>query len=80
VRTALVTGVAGQDGIYLARSLRASGLAVVGTVAPGFAADDRSEEHTSDLQSRETISYAVFCLKKKKKTPETQNNQPQNTT
>ena len=26
---------------------------------------DRSEEHTSELQSRETISYAVFCLKKK---------------
>ena len=34
-----------------------------------FYADDdmvitRSEEHTSELQSRETISYAVFCLKK----------------
>ena len=29
--------------------------------------DARSEEHTSELQSRETISYAVFCLKKKKK-------------
>ena len=27
----------------------------------------RSEEHTSELQSRKTISYAVFCLKKKKK-------------
>lgn len=40
VRTALVTGVAGQDGIYLARSLRAAGTAVVGTVAPGFAATD----------------------------------------
>ena len=25
----------------------------------------KSEEHTSELQSRETISYAVFCLKKK---------------
>ena len=25
----------------------------------------RSEEHTSELQSRETNSYAVFCLKKK---------------
>src|SRR5216110_2387616 len=24
----------------------------------------RSEEHTSELQSRELISYAVFCLKK----------------
>src|ERR1044071_10321044 len=28
----------------------------------------RSEEHTSELQSRVDISYAVFCLKKKKKT------------
>src|SRR5216110_3593548 len=28
--------------------------------------DGRSEEHTSELQSRELISYAVFCLKKKK--------------
>src|SRR5213594_2289086 len=28
----------------------------------------RSEEHTSELQSRTLISYAVFCLKKKKKT------------
>ena len=27
----------------------------------------RSEEHTSELQSLVTISYAVFCLKKKKK-------------
>src|SRR5881275_3559711 len=26
----------------------------------------RSEEHTSELQSHGTISYAVFCLKKKK--------------
>src|SRR5881275_3585801 len=34
--------------------------------------DDRSEEHTSELQSPGTISYAVFCLKKK--------NRPTNTT
>ena len=27
----------------------------------------RSEEHTSELQSQFRISYAVFCLKKKKK-------------
>src|SRR3546814_7290572 len=30
--------------------------------------DSRSEEHTSELQSLMRISYAVFCLKKKKKT------------
>src|SRR3546814_6610083 len=30
-------------------------------------ASTRSEEHTSELQSLMRISYAVFCLKKKKK-------------
>src|SRR3546814_10258195 len=30
--------------------------------------DGRSEEHTSELQSLMRISYAVFCLKKKKHT------------
>src|SRR3546814_7968551 len=30
-------------------------------------ADNRSEEHTSELQSLMRISYAVFCLKKKTK-------------
>src|SRR3546814_4864765 len=34
------------------------------TVLPGL----RSEEHTSELQSIMRISYAVFCLKKKKNT------------
>src|SRR3546814_5172532 len=29
--------------------------------------NERSEEHTSELQSLMRISYAVFCLKKKKK-------------
>src|SRR3546814_2910345 len=29
---------------------------------------ERSEEHTSDLQSLMRLSYAVFCLKKKQKT------------
>src|SRR3546814_2388591 len=32
----------------------------------------RSEEHTSELQSLMRISYAVFCLKKKKKTTKEQ--------
>src|SRR3546814_8399644 len=38
---------------------------------PRTGAGARSEEHTSELQSLMRISYAVFCLKKKKK-----NNQP----
>src|SRR3546814_10064744 len=33
---------------------------------------DRSEEHTSELQSLMRISYAVFCLKKKKTQIKTQ--------
>ena len=39
---------------------KTGGLAVLfGNLAP-----NRSEEHTSELQSQEIISYAVFCLKK----------------
>src|SRR3546814_9557709 len=36
-------------------------------VSPGMLDGYRSEEHTSELQSLMRISYAVFCLKKKKK-------------
>src|SRR3546814_1388458 len=35
-------------------------------LAPGVQFLHRSEEHTSELQSLMRISYAVFCLKKKK--------------
>src|SRR3546814_1378249 len=50
----------------------------IGSLEPGRPADlvlwdgdplERSEEHTSELQSLMRISYAVFCLEKKK-TPE----------
>src|SRR3546814_1806876 len=37
---------------------------------------DRSEEHTSELQSLMRISYAVFCLKKKKKNKQPTINTP----
>src|SRR3546814_10058943 len=37
------------------------------TLTIGSADPDRSEEHTSELQSLMRISYAVFCLKKKKR-------------
>src|SRR3546814_3982033 len=37
-------------------------------IAPPRRARRRSEEHTSELQSLMRISYAVFCLKKKKNT------------
>src|SRR3546814_7156872 len=35
--------------------------------------DERSEEHTSELQSLMRISYAVFCLQKKKHQQTTKN-------
>src|SRR3546814_8575323 len=40
----------------------------------------RSEEHTSELQSLMRISYAVFCLKKKKKTTKTRRRQTRHNT
>src|SRR3546814_1713091 len=48
------------------------------TIVPGYglavaraqhALKERSEEHTSELQSLMRTSYAVFCLKKKNKLP-----------
>src|SRR3546814_5539763 len=39
----------------------------IGLRRPGVEIERRSEEHTSELQSLMRISYAVFCLKKKKK-------------
>src|SRR3546814_10436899 len=48
------------------RSASASLRRILETVAPSVSAA-RSEEHTSELQSLMRISYAVFCLKKKKK-------------
>src|SRR3546814_7799373 len=44
-----------------------------GLDAEDLAAIGRSEEHTSELQSLMRISYAVFCLKKKKNTQDTTN-------
>src|SRR3546814_5198110 len=41
------------------------------SLLPGQPVLDRSEEHTSELQSLMRISYAVFCLKKKKKDSKT---------
>src|SRR3546814_5446608 len=57
------------------RLYRGIGLFPQGVDGPGQprhdqqrAAERRSEEHTSELQSLMRISYAVFCLKKNKKT------------
>src|SRR3546814_7605745 len=40
-------------------------------ICRNIATSARSEEHTSELQSLMRISYAVFCLTKKKKKPQT---------
>src|SRR3546814_4435757 len=56
----LLRALQSQD-MYLAGSflMFLATLTVIGTLL-------RSEEHTSELQSPMRISYAVFCLKKKK--------------
>src|SRR3546814_2959945 len=47
--------------------LGAFAIGVPAVLLSGFATPvERSEEHTSELQSLMRISYAVFCLKKKK--------------
>src|SRR3546814_6601699 len=56
------------------RMLVAGGIVLAALATPAIAlattcpppAPGRSEEHTSELQSLMRISYAVFCLKKKK--------------
>src|SRR3546814_7350897 len=47
--------------------LPASGWLMTAKVRRGRESGTRSEEHTSELQSLMRISYAVFCLKKKKR-------------
>src|SRR3546814_10496101 len=52
--------------VHLAEHMVEQHIGAAGRVGAGIIAD-RSEEHTSELQSLMRISYAVFCLKKKKK-------------
>src|SRR3546814_5945324 len=47
-------------------SARGASLTTSRTTRHSAPLDRRSEEHTSELQSLMRISYAVFCLKKKK--------------
>src|SRR3546814_8365455 len=68
-----------------ARRLRSAPVCWNGRRAPsapspprgGGGGRSRSEEHTSELQSLMRISYAVFCLKKKKKKTKRINTQQQ---
>src|SRR3546814_9475314 len=56
----------GDDHRALRHLAMAIGVAEVGKRQRAAFARARSEEHTSELQSLMRISYAVFCLKKKK--------------
>src|SRR3546814_5579640 len=47
------------------RSFQSAGSGVIVDAKNGYIITNRSEEHTSELQSLMRISYAVFCLKKK---------------
>src|SRR3546814_1090426 len=57
-----------QAGIDLGQQARPQPVAPIAPPLPTgrIATATRSEEHTSELQSLMRISYAVFCLKKKK--------------
>src|SRR3546814_4498605 len=48
------------------------------TSAAAAATCNRSEEHTSEIQSLMRLSYAVFCLKKKKEEKTTEDQQIKN--
>src|SRR3546814_4078284 len=64
--TTLFRSVPGADGVAEPGTDRGHATRRGAAAAPGTAARrDRSEEHTSELQSLMRISYAVFCLKKK---------------
>src|SRR3546814_7691447 len=60
-RIAIIThrGQQGRKDAIMARRIEIAAR----RVGPGTAGIDRSEEHTSELQSLMRISYAVFCLK-----------------
>src|SRR3546814_9280609 len=53
-----------DDAKIKAKQMRIAFPPIAGNTRPVI--DERSEEHTSELQSLMRISYAVFCLKKKK--------------
>src|SRR3546814_5677794 len=63
-KVAVVCGY-GDVGKGCSHSLQSFGARVIITEIDPicFSLDDRSEEHTSELQSLMRISYAVFCLK-----------------
>src|SRR3546814_1846307 len=68
-RAAVMAGLDEPDFVPIAKFFNPMGAATWLATELGEDGDTlfRSEEHTSELQSLMRISYAVFCLKKKKK-------------
>src|SRR3546814_4615047 len=58
--------IAGDYDLSAAGDLTEAAARLFDALHAGAASAKRSEEHTSELQSLMRISYAVFCLKKKK--------------
>src|SRR3546814_10785337 len=65
-----IVEVEGLDAIFIGRGDLAAAIGAPSMTSPELGR--RSEEHTSELQSLMRISYAVFCLKKKKNKTMTQ--------
>src|SRR3546814_8089180 len=61
-------GLGLDDGVFFAAGKEKDAAKLAGLARTRVG--ERSEEHTSELQSLMRISYAVFCLKKKKKRKE----------
>src|SRR3546814_1793180 len=64
----LIRIVSGQMGTAAQMGLRQDSILIARNLGPAELLE-RSEEHTSELQSLMRISYAVFCLKKKNNKP-----------
>src|SRR3546814_2660453 len=64
--TTLFRSGAMPSSVYSGPRITPASAAVVAPAGGATTAAERSEEHTSELQSLMRISYAVFCLKKKK--------------
>src|SRR3546814_10218103 len=70
VGAAIVTAATASATVAIAATVvtaAAIGVVTVASVVRATVSAKRSEEHTSELQSLMRISYAVFCLKKKKR-------------
>src|SRR3546814_5867155 len=67
LKSSLDASVSSGRRLVKIRRLRGAVWATQRRLSRLMAVSMRSEEHTSELQSLMRISYAVFCLKKKKK-------------